>query len=200
MHHLLEKFWLKMTNKRLIVGITGASGFIYAKRFIDFAQHLDFEIHLVMTKAAQITRAHESALSLTDLKQKVSYYHPIEDVGASIASGSFPHRGMVILPCSMHTVAEIACGLSGNLLTRAADVCLKERRPLVIVPRETPLHAVHLQNLSTIAQLGGIVYPPMPAFYHQPKNIEDLVDHTLGRIFSLLNIDQDLSPEWQGWR
>ena len=189
-----------MTNKRLIIGITGASGFIYATRFIDAAQHMGFELHLVMTKAAQITRAHESELSLQELKKKVAHYHPIEDVGASIASGSYAHRGMVILPCSMHTVAEIACGLSGNLLTRAADVCLKEKRPLVIVPRETPLHTVHLQNLSTIAQLGGIVYPPMPAFYHQPNTIEELVDNTLGRIFNLLNIKQDLSPEWLGWR
>jgi flavin prenyltransferase len=189
-----------MTNKRLIVGITGASGFIYAKRFIDVAQVMGFELHLVMTKAAQITRAHESDLSLQDLKKMVSCYHPIEDVGAAIASGSFLHHGMVILPCSMHTVAEIACGLSGNLLTRAADVCLKEKRQLVIVPRETPLHAVHLQNLGTIANLGGIIYPPMPAFYQHPKTIEEMVDHTIGRILSLLNIEQDLNPQWQGWR
>jgi 4-hydroxy-3-polyprenylbenzoate decarboxylase len=189
-----------MTTKRLIVGITGASGFIYAQRLIAFAAKKGFEIHLVMTKAAQITRAHESNWSLQELKKQVAHYHPIEDVGASIASGSFTHLGMVILPCSMHTVAEIACGLSGNLLTRAADVCLKERRPLVIVPRETPLHAVHLQNLATIANLGGMIYPPMPAFYHRPQSIEDMVDHTLGRIFSLLKIEQDLSPEWQGWR
>ena len=189
-----------MKNKKLVVGITGASGFIYAERFIAAAHHMGIELHLVMTKAAQITRAHESELGLQDLKKQVAHYHPIEDIGASIASGSYDHQGMVILPCSMHTVAEIACGLSGNLLTRTADVCLKERRPLVIVPRETPLHAVHLQNLSTITQLGGIVYPPMPAFYQHPTSIEELVDHTLGRIFSLLKIEQTLSPEWLGWR
>jgi 4-hydroxy-3-polyprenylbenzoate decarboxylase len=187
-------------NKKIVVGITGASGFIYALRLIEHLQNIkQVEIHLVMTKAAQITRAQETSLSLTELKKIVHQYHPIEDVGASIASGSFKHDGMLILPCSMNTLAELSCGITNNLLTRAADVCLKERRKLLIMPRETPLHAIHLKNMATLNELGAIIYPPMPAFYHHPQSIEEMVDHTIGRILSLFDIEQSLSPEWQGW-
>jgi len=187
-------------NKKIVVGITGASGFIYALRLIEHLQNIkQVEIHLVMTKAAQITRAQETSLSLTDLKKMVHQYHPIEDVSASIASGSFKHDGMLILPCSMNTLAELSCGITNNLLTRAADVCLKERRKLLMMPRETPLHAIHLKNMATLSELGAIIYPPMPAFYHHPQSIEEMVDHTIGRILSLFDIEQSLSPEWQGW-
>ncbi|HBB53106.1 MAG TPA: aromatic acid decarboxylase [Legionellales bacterium] len=187
-------------NKKLVLGITGASGFIYALRLIEHLKHIkNVEIHLVMTKAAQITRAQETSVSLTELKKMVDCYHPIEDIGASIASGSFKHDGMLILPCSMNTLAELSCGITNNLLTRAADVCLKERRKLLIMPRETPLHAIHLKNMATLSELGAIIYPPMPAFYHHPQSIEEMVDHTIGRILSLFDIEQNLSPEWQGW-
>ena len=186
--------------KKIIVGISGASGFVLAEDLLKHLNKLPIEIHLVMTKAAQITRQQESGIHLVDLKKLVHYYHSIEDIGASIASGSFTHHGMIIVPCSMKTVAEIAIGLSNNLLTRAADVTLKERRKLVVVPRETPLHAVHLKNLLTISELGGIIAPPMPAFYQKPSSIEQMLEHMSGRLLSLLGLEQDLSPEWQGWR
>ena len=185
---------------KIVVGISGASGFCFAESLLQALQFYPLEIHLVMSKAAQITRQQESGISLADLKKQVHYYHPIEDVGASIASGSFQHQGMIILPCSMKTVAEIAHGFTSNLLTRAADVCLKEKRKLILVPRETPLHAIHLKNLLTLAELGTIIAPPMPAFYHNPKSLEDVVSHFTGRLLSLLGLEQNLSPEWLGWR
>ena len=187
-------------KQKIIIGISGASGFVLAENLLRSLQHFSIETHLVMSKAAQITRQQETNISLGELKKFVDVYHPIEDIGASIASGSFHHHGMVIIPCSMKTVAEIAIGLSTNLLTRAADVTLKERRKLIIVPRETPLHAVHLKNLLTISELGGMIVPPMPAFYQKPKSIEDMITHFTGRILSLLHLEQNLSPEWQGWR
>ncbi|NCX96814.1 MAG: UbiX family flavin prenyltransferase [Chitinophagia bacterium] len=186
--------------KKILIGITGASGFIYALRCITHLKAANVEVHVVMTKAAQITRSQEVKLSLTELKKSVDYFYPIEDIGASIASGSFQHDGMVILPCSMNTLAEMACGITNNLLTRAADVCLKERRTLIIMPRETPLHAIHLKNMTTLSELGAIIYPPMPAFYQHPQSLEEMVDHTLGRILTLLGISQGLTPPWQGWR
>jgi 4-hydroxy-3-polyprenylbenzoate decarboxylase len=185
---------------KIIVGISGASGFIYAVSFLKHLRKMPIEIHVVMTKAAQITRQQETDLSLSDIKKLADVYHPNEDIGASIASGSFQHQGMVILPCSMKTLAEIALGLSSNLLTRAADVCLKEKRKLILMPRETPLHRVHLQHMLTISDMGGIIYPPMPAFYQNPQSIEEMVEHTVGRLFSFLDLPQHLTPEWQGWR
>jgi 4-hydroxy-3-polyprenylbenzoate decarboxylase len=185
--------------KRLIIGISGASGFVMAQNLLSQLQKLPIETHLVLSKAAQITRAQETSLSLKQLKEMVSFYHSIDDIGAPIASGSFQHQGMIIIPCSMRTVAEIAVGLSSNLLTRAADVTLKEKRRLIVVPRETPLHAVHLKNLLSIAELGGIIAPPMPAFYQKPKSMDEMIDHLVGRLLSLLDIEQQLTPEWQGW-
>jgi len=187
-------------KKRIVIGISGASGFVYAEHLLKALQSLPIETHLVMSKAAQMTRQQETGIPLTELKKWVSVYHAIEDIGASIASGSFQHQGMIVVPCSMKTLAEIAIGLSNNLLTRAADVTLKEKRPLIIVPRETPLHAVHLKNMVTIAELGGIIAPPMPAFYQHPKTIEEMIQHFTGRLLSLLQIDQELTPEWQGLR
>lgn len=187
-------------KKRIVIGISGASGFVYAEHLLKALQSLPIETHLVMSKAAQMTRQQETGIPLTELKKWVSVYHAIEDIGARIASGSFQHQGMIVVPCSMKTLAEIAIGLSNNLLTRAADVTLKEKRPLIIVPRETPLHAVHLKNMVTIAELGGIIAPPMPAFYQHPKTIEEMIQHFTGRLLSLLQIDHELTPEWQGLR
>lgn len=196
----LQYLLMSPSHTKIIVGISGASGFTYAETFLRHLRSLPVEVHLVMTKAAQITRQQETQISLQELKQLVDIYHPIEDIGASIASGSFQHQGMVILPCSMKSLAEIALGLSSNLLTRAADVCLKEKRKLILMPRETPLHAVHLKHMLTISEMGGIIYPPMPAFYQHPQSIHEMVEHTVGRIFSLLDLPQNLMPEWQGWR
>ena len=190
----------KHQKKRLIIGVSGASGFVLAQALLQQLKLLPIETHLVASKAAQITRLQETTASLKEFKTWANFYHPIDDVGASIASGSFHHDGMIIIPCSMKTVAEIATGLSSNLLTRAADVTLKEKRQLIIVPRETPLHAIHLKNLLTIAQLGGIIAPPMPAFYQKPETIEEMIAHFTGRLLSLLKIEQDLAPEWQGWK
>ena len=187
-------------NHRVVVGITGASGFVLAECLLHILQNLGIESHLIMTKAAQITRQQESKISLQDLKKLATVYHPIEDVGATIASGSFQHQGMIILPCSMNTVAELAHGLSGNLLTRAAEVCLKEQRKLIIVPRETPLHRLHLKNLLSLAELGAIIMPPMPAFYQHPQSIQEMMEHFNGRLLSTLGISTHLCPEWQGWR
>lgn len=189
----------KHSTKRLIIGISGASGFVMAQHLLLQLQKFPIETHLVLSKAAQITRAQETSLSLKQLKEWVSFYHSIDDIGAPIASGSFRHDGMIIIPCSMRTVAEIAMGLSSNLLTRAADVTLKEKRRLIVVPRETPLHAVHLKNLLTIAELGGIIAPPMPAFYQKPQSMDEMIEHFIGRLLSLLNIEQQLAPEWLGW-
>lgn len=191
---------MSISKQKLIIGISGASGFILALNLLKALQNFPIETHLVMSKSAQITRQQETNLRLADLKKLVHVYHPIEDIGASIASGSFKHQGMIIIPCSMKTVAEIAIGLSSNLLTRAADVTLKEKRNLIIVPRETPLHAVHLKNLHTIAELGGIIVPPMPAFYQKPNSIEEMITHFTGKILNLLHLEQNLMPEWQGWR
>ena len=187
-------------TKKIIVGVTGASGFIYALRLISHLKAFGAQVHLLLTDAAQITRNQECGISLSYLKKKVDVYHPIDDIGASIASGSYSHDGMVIVPCSMNTLAELACGITNNLLTRAADVCLKERRTLIVMPRETPLHRVHLQNMMTLSELGAIVYPPMPAFYHLPNSLEEMIDQTLGRVLSILGIEQQLTPAWQGWR
>jgi 4-hydroxy-3-polyprenylbenzoate decarboxylase len=191
-----------MSNPKLkiIVGISGASGFCFAESLLKALQNYPIEIHLVMSKAAQITRQQESGINLNELKQWVHYYHPIEDIGASIASGSFHHQGMIIVPCSMKTVAEIAHGITNTLLSRAADVCLKEQRKLIVVPRETPLHAIHLKNLLCLAELGAIIAPPMPAFYHKPQSLEDMVTHFTGRLLNLLGLEQHLTPEWNGWR
>lgn len=153
-----------MSTPRLIIGISGSSGICYGIRLLEILKPLPIETHLVISKAAQLTRAYESTISANELKALADVYHPIMDIAASIASGSFKTMGMIIAPCSMKTLAEIAHGMSSNLLSRAADVVLKERRRLLLIPRETPLHAVHLQNMMTITQLGGIIFPRFPRF------------------------------------
>ncbi|MBF6568984.1 MAG: UbiX family flavin prenyltransferase [Candidatus Binataceae bacterium] len=183
--------------RRLIVGLTGASGIVYGVRMIDRLREIgDVEVHLVMTDAARITLSEELGMSQSELGAKVAVLHNIRNIAASIASGSFVTAGMVVVPCSMNTLAAIAYCQSNNLLTRAADVCLKERRPLILLPRETPLHLGHLRAMVAAAEMGSIMLPPVPAFYFGPKTIDDLINHTIGKIFDQLGFGHALFPRW----
>lgn len=181
---------------RLIIGISGSSGIIYGIRLLQVLKPLAIETHLVVSKAGQLTRAYETELSAAELKDLADVYHPCNDISASIASGSFKTMGMIIAPCSMKTLGEIAHGISSTLLTRAADVVLKERRRLVLLPRETPLHLIHLNNMTAVTQMGGIICPPVPAFYHKPQSIDDLVNETVSRVLDLFNLDCGLGRRW----
>jgi flavin prenyltransferase len=185
-----------MATARLIIGITGASGIIYGIRLLEVLKPLPVETHLVVTKAGQLTRAYETDMSLSALKALADVYHPSHDIAASIASGSFKTLGMIIAPCSMNSLAEIAHGVSGQLLTRAADVVLKERRRLVLMPREAPLHLGHLRNMVAVTEMGGIIYPPVPAFYQKPDSIEAIVDEAVGRVLDLVGIETALYTPW----
>ncbi len=186
-----------MTTPRLIIGITGASGTIYGIRLLEVLKALPIETHLIVTKAGQLTRTYETELSLDALKALADVYHPPNDIAASIASGSFKTLGMIVAPCSMNTLSEIAHGVSGELLTRAADVVLKERRRLVLLPREAPLHLGHLRNMTAVTEMGGVIYPPVPAFYHKPKNIAAMVDETVGRVLDLFGLETPLLKVWE---
>lgn len=183
---------------RLVIGISGASGVIYGVRLLEVLQPLAIETHLVITRTAEVTLAHESDWKVKDVKALADHVHQPGDLAAPVSSGSFRTLGMVIAPCSMRSLGEIATGISSSLLTRAADVTLKERRKLVLLPRETPLHAVHLRNLATVADLGAIVAPPLPAFYNRPRTIEDIIDHTVGRVLDLFDIDAGIVKRWGG--
>lgn len=185
-----------MTSPRIIIGISGSSGIIYGIRLLEVLRTLSIETHLVMSRAAQLTRTYETSMSLADLKALAHVHYPITDITAPIASGSFKTMGMIIAPCSMKSLGEIAHGIGGNLLTRAADVVLKERRRLVMLPREAPLHLMHLQNMVSITQMGGIIFPPVPAFYQMPKTIDELVDDTVGRVLDLFDLDSGLVKRW----
>lgn len=185
-----------MSKKRIIIGMSGSSGIIYGIRLLQVLRELSIETHLVVSRAAQLTRAYETELTTAELKAMASVYHNCGDIAATIASGSFRTMGMIIAPCSMKTLGEIAHGTGDTLLTRAADVVLKERRRLVIMPREAPLHLGHLQNMVAITQMGGIVFPPVPAFYQKPATIEDLVNDTVGRVLDLFDLDSGLVQRW----
>jgi flavin prenyltransferase len=187
--------------KRIIVGISGATGAIYGIRLLQLFRSVDsIETHLVMTPAARRTVLLETQFSLDDVEALADRVHRPADIAASISSGSFRSMGMIVAPCSMKTVSGIATSYSDNLLLRAADVTLKERRPLVLLVRETPLHLGHLRLLTQVAELGGIVMPPVPAFYHRPISLEEVIDHTLNRALDLLNIEleHDLFVRWKG--
>ena len=185
-----------MSNSHLIIGISGASGIIYGIRLLEELKKLPIETHLVISKAAQLTNSYETSLSLAEIKALATHYHPHNDLAATIASGSFKTLGMIVAPCSMKSLGEIAHGIGGNLLTRAAEVVLKERRRLVLMPREAPLHLVHLQNMLTVTQMGGIIYPPMPAFYQAPKTIMDIVNDNVARVLDLFSLDSGLLKRW----
>lgn len=183
-------------KKKIIVGISGASGIIYGIRLLEFLKANNFETHLITSKAAQQTRAYETAISAKELAELADYSYNIHDISAAIASGSCKTQGMVIAPCSMHTLAEIAGANSSNLLTRAADVILKERRKLILMVRETPLHLGHLHNMVKATEMGAIIAPPLPAFYTKPQSLEDIINHSVGRTLDLLDIDNDLVKRW----
>lgn len=185
-----------MTQPRLIIGISGSSGIIYGIRLLQLLQTLAVETHLVVSKAAQLARVYETDMSLDELKSMAHVYHPHHDIAASIASGSFKTMGMIIAPCSMKSLGEIAQGVGGNLLTRAADVVLKERRRLVLMARESPLHLGHLQNMVTVTQMGGIIVPPVPAFYNKPETILDIVNDTVARALDLFDLGDNLVRRW----
>ena len=184
-------------KKRLIIGMTGASGAIYGVRLLQACRDLGLEVHLCMSKAAELTLSYELDLKSAEVKALAHKAYAPADIGAAIASGSFRTRGMVIAPCSIRTMAEVATGTTSSALTRAADVVLKERRPLVLMLRETPLHAGHLENLLKLARLGAIVAPPVPAFYIRPRSVDDLVDHAVGRVLDLFDLDSDLPHRWR---
>tara|TARA_B100000676_G_scaffold311182_1_gene380128 strand:- start:716 stop:1324 length:609 start_codon:yes stop_codon:yes gene_type:complete len=184
------------TPDRLIVGITGASGVILGVRLLEALRNTKVESHLVMTKTAELTLAYETDLKPADIKKLADVVHPIGDLGASLSSGSFRTIGMVIAPCSIRTLSEIATGVTSNLLTRAADVVLKERRRLVLSVRETPLHTGHLRSMVTVSEIGAIVAPPVPAFYTRPETTDDIVTQTAGRLLDLFQIETPLVQRW----
>lgn len=190
----------RMPMRRIIVGISGASGIIYGIRLLQaLHSRSGLEIHLVVTRSGGVTlRLENPEWELAAVHDLAHVVHREGDIAASIASGSFGVESMVVVPCSMRSLAAIAHGFSDNLLTRAADVMLKERRKLVLITRETPLHAVHLKNMLTVTEMGAIVLPPMPGFYHQPKSMQDLIDHVVGKILDTLGFEQDLFPPWTG--
>ena len=187
-----------MENQKLIIGMAGASGAIYGIRLLEACKELGVETHLVISKAAEITLVHETNLAVSDVKRLATESYKPADIGAAIASGSFRNAGMVIAPCSVRSMSEIATGTTSSLLTRAADVMLKERRRLILMIRETPLHSGHLRNLATLSDMGAIIAPPVPAFYTHPQHLEDMVNHTVGRILDLMDIDNELVSRWSG--
>ena len=185
--------------KRIVVGLSGASGAIYGIRFLELLRALpDVETHLVVSDPAKRTIAEETDWAVKDVLALAGHHYDNKDIGAAIASGSFKTDGMVIVPCSIKAAASVAHCLADNLMTRAADVTLKEGRPLILLVRETPLHLGHLRVLTALAEMGAVIMPPMPAFYNRPTQIEDLVDHTLARVLDRLGLPQHLVTEWQG--
>ena len=184
-------------KNRLIVGISGASGVIYGIRLLEALQDQPVESHLVLSKAAELTLAYETEIKSAQVQALADVVHPVGDVGASIASGSFRTLGMVIAPCSIRSMSEIACGVTSNLLTRAADVVLKERRRLVLMLRETPLHSGHLKNLLALSDMGAVIAPPVPAFYARPESVDDIVDHSVGRVLDLFGLETGKVKRWR---
>lgn len=188
-------------ERRLVIGMSGASGTVYGIRLLEVLRTVaGVESHLVVSRSAEQTARHETGHTIQGIHALADVTYGIDDIGAAIASGSFRTLGMVVIPCSIKTLAGVANSYSDNLLLRAADVTLKDRRRLVLVVRETPLHLGHLQAMTRVTEMGGIIAPPIPAFYHQPKTVDDIVNHTVNRVLDLLGIelDRDLIQRWQG--
>lgn len=185
-----------MATRRIVVGISGATGITYGVRTLEALRELGIETHLVVSKAGDMTRAYETDYSRADLLAMADHTYPPNDVAAPISSGSFKTMGMIIAPCSMRTLGDIANGTTSGLIARAADVCLKERRRLVLLPRETPLHSGHLRNMAAVTDMGGIIAPPVPAFYMRPRTLDDMVRHTVGRVLDLFDLDLSGFPRW----
>ena len=185
--------------KRLIVAITGASGARYGVRLLELLRATEgIETHLMISDAAALNLHHELDVKRKDIETLAHHVHSVRDIGACVASGSFRADGMVIAPCSMKTLAAVAHGMCDNLITRAADVTLKERRRLVLLVRETPFNLAHLRNMTAVTEMGGIIFPPLPALYQRPKTIDEMIDHTVGRVMEMLGLEQSLAPEWNG--
>lgn len=184
------------TMPRLIIGISGASGVIYGVRLLELLREAPVETHLVMTKSAEVTLAYEVDLKLAEVHALADVVHPVQDIGASISSGSFKTLGMMIAPCSIRSMSEIAHGVTSNLLTRAADVVLKEQRRLILMVREAPLHTGHLRTMTALSEMGAVILPPVPAFYSRPETVDDVINHTLGRALDLFDIDLGIVKRW----
>lgn len=184
------------TPKRMIIGISGASGVTYGVRLLQLLRNVGVETHLVMSKTAELTFAYETDLKIAEVRELANVCHAIDDMASAISSGSFRTAGMIVAPCSMRSMSEIASGVTTTLLTRAADVVLKERRRLVLIVRETPLHTGHLRTMTALSEMGAIIAPPVPAFYAKPENLEDMVEHTVGRVLDLFDIDIGVVRRW----
>ena len=181
---------------RLVVGVTGASGVVYAKRLLEVLKEKDIETHIIVSKTAERIIKHELEMDRADFEKLGRYCYREDHVDAPLASGSFKTDGMIIIPCSLKTLAGIASGYADNLILRAADVTLKEKRKLILVPRETPLNAIHLRNMLELAKIGVVILPAMPAFYHKPKSIHELVDFIVGKILDIFEIEHELFKRW----
>jgi flavin prenyltransferase len=183
---------------RLVVGISGASGTIYGVRLLELLRKAEVETHLVISRSAELTLAYETELKPKDVRALASVHYAVTDIGAAISSGSFPTMGMIIAPCSIRTMSEIASGVTSSLLSRAADVVLKEKRRLVLAIRETPLHVGHLRSMTMLAEIGAVIAPIVPAFYNRPRTVDDIVNHTCGRLLDLFGIDAGIVKRWKG--
>jgi flavin prenyltransferase len=190
----------RQPKPRLIIGITGASGAIYGVRLLQKLKGSGIETHLIMSRNAQVTLATETDLKVADVEKLASVVHSNNDLGAACSSGSFRTLGMVVAPCSIKTMGEIATGTTASLIARSADVALKERRRVVLILRETPLHLGHIRSMAAVTEAGAIVYPPVPAFYARPRSLDQMVDYTLGRVLDLFDIDLGLTGRWTGAR
>jgi 4-hydroxy-3-polyprenylbenzoate decarboxylase len=180
----------------MVVGITGATGIVYGVRLLKALRQLEIESHLVVSKAGEMTRAYETEMSSEELRSLADVVYSPSDIAAPISSGSFRTMGMIIAPCSVRSMSDIAHGVTSGLISRAADVCVKERRRLVLMLRETPLHAGHLKSMLAITEMGGIIAPPVPAFYARPQSLDDMVTHTIGQVLDLFDLDLKAFPRW----
>lgn len=189
------------TPRRFVIAITGATGAVYGVRLLQVMRDLpDVETHLLVSDAGVLNLHQELDMNRREVEAMADVTHSVRDIGASLASGSFQSEGMIVAPCSMKTLAAVAYGLSDNLITRTADVVLKERRRLVLMVRETPFNLAHLRNMTAVTEMGGIIYPPLPGFYHRPQSIAEMVDHTVGRVLDLFQLPHQLTPRWQGMK
>jgi 4-hydroxy-3-polyprenylbenzoate decarboxylase len=184
-------------RQRIVVGISGASGVVYGIRMLEVLREAGIETHLVMSRSAEITLAHETDWKVSEVRELAHRWYRQDDIGAGVASGSFRAIGMMVVPCSVRSMSEIATGVTSGLLTRAADVTLKEHRRLVLMVRETPLHLGHLRTMTQLAEMGAIIAPPLPAFYPRPKSLEEVIDHSVGRVLDLFGIDSGLVHRWK---
>ncbi len=185
-----------MSTRRIVIGISGATGFQYGYKALQLLQAMDVEVHLVISRGAEMTRTLETDYQREEVLSMADVVHPLANLGASIASGSFKTLGMLIAPCSMRTLASIAHAMTDNLLTRAADVVLKDRRRLVLMARETPLNLAHLDNMRKVTEMGGIIFPPVPALYQRPQTLDDVITHSVGRALDLFDLEVKSLPRW----